>query len=198
LTAALPRLDLRLASTLVLVRHGESTWNRSARIQGHDDTARLTAQGRRQSHEAAAQLTTLDLGVIVSSDLHRAVETARIIAEILNLDTHTTPMLRERNLGVLEGLPSIAFDSAQSGIEHGRVLDVHARPANGESIDDLFRRTAAFVEELVAQGVDRPLLVTHGGPIRTILAYCRGTAMAKSTWYEVANASIWSVGVGSQ
>lgn len=197
MTAALPRVDPHLASTLVLVRHGETTWNRSARIQGHDDTARLTALGRRQVREAAVQLSGGNLGVVVSSDLHRAAETARIIAEILELETHTTPQLRERNLGVLEGRPLVALDSAQSGISRGRVVDIHARPDEGESIDDLFRRTAAFVEKLVTEGVDRPLLVTHGGPIRTILAYCRGTSMLNSPWYAVGNASIWSVGGGA-
>ncbi len=176
-----------------MVRHGESTWNRSGRIQGHDDGARLTAQGRRQTRAVALQLTSLDFDIIVSSDLRRAVETARIIAEVLGLDTRTTPMLRERNYGVLEGQPLVALDSAQSGIAHGRVLDVHARPTGGESMDDLFRRTAAFVDDLIAKGIGHPLLVTHGGPIWTILAYCRGTAMEESYWYEVGNASIWSV-----
>jgi broad specificity phosphatase PhoE len=138
------------------------------------------------------------LDVIFSSDLHRAAETARIIAEILNLDTHATPMLRERNLGAVEGLPVSSLDPALSGVAHGRVVDVHARPADGESIDDLYRRTTTFVEELIELGVDRPLLVTHGGPIRTILAYGHGIAMKDSLWYEVGNASIWSVGIGPQ
>lgn len=87
---------------ILLVRHGESTWNADGRWQGQADPA-LSDRGRRQAAEAAGSLGTLD--AIVSSDLIRAAETAAIIGRELGVDdVAIEPGLRERDAGPLSGL----------------------------------------------------------------------------------------------
>src|ERR1700722_14221815 len=92
-------------SPLVLVRHGESTWNELRLVQGQDDRATLTDLGRQQARDVAHELSSRDFDLIVSSDLRRAMETAAIIAGLLDLEVESEPTLRERGFGVAEGGP---------------------------------------------------------------------------------------------
>ncbi|MEO9180650.1 MAG: histidine phosphatase family protein, partial [Acidimicrobiales bacterium] len=88
---------------LILIRHGESTWNESATVQGQANGATLTENGRRQVRNAVKTLGNEAFDEIISSDLQRAVETAHIIAEALGLSVSTSCALRERSFGAYEG-----------------------------------------------------------------------------------------------
>src|SRR5580700_11493429 len=94
--------------TLWLVRHGESTWNTAGLVQGHNDEAELTERGLRQAAEAAAQFGYRPIRAIYASDLRRARQTAAAFAAVLGLTVNVDARLRERSLGVLEGVPSAA------------------------------------------------------------------------------------------
>ena len=86
-----------------LVRHGETDWNLTERIQGQVDVP-LNATGRRQVSHLAKRLTDLPLDAIYSSDLARTHETARIIAADRDIAIATDPDLREFSFGEWEGL----------------------------------------------------------------------------------------------
>src|SRR6266571_6575575 len=88
---------------LLLVRHGESTWNREHRIQGQLDPP-LSAEGRRQAARLAHRLTGRKPHGLYTSDLRRAVETAAPIEQITGLQATKLPELREIFLGEWEGL----------------------------------------------------------------------------------------------
>ena len=88
---------------LFLFRHGETDWNREGRLQGHTDTP-LNATGFVQAEELGEALRQHRLDAIVSSDLQRALTTARIAAEALSVPLFTEPLLRETNVGEAEGL----------------------------------------------------------------------------------------------
>ncbi|MFT4051670.1 MAG: histidine phosphatase family protein [Microbacterium sp.] len=94
-------------TTLLLVRHGETDWNATGRIQGATDIP-LNDTGRAQARETAAALVEQFSDrhpLVVSSDLSRARETAEIIAAALGAaDPRLYPQLRERSYGVAEGL----------------------------------------------------------------------------------------------
>src|SRR6476646_703601 len=90
-------------ATLLLVRHGETDWNASGRLQGHTDRP-LNDYGRRQAAELAARLEADEVGAIYASDLSRAKETAEILGARLGLPVLRDPDLRERNWGSWEGL----------------------------------------------------------------------------------------------
>ena len=93
------------STRILLVRHGETDWNASGRIQGHSDTP-LNAAGRQQAQRAAQRLAPEPVRALYSSDLARAFETATIIGEPLGLTVVTSPRLRERQYGAWEGLTS--------------------------------------------------------------------------------------------
>ena len=179
---------------LTLVRHGQSTWNDSAIVQGQRDDARLTELGRQQAREAGLELCPLDFDAIIASDLARTQETASIIAGELSMEVESTAALRERCFGVAEGRPIAELRTSDSGIVDGVVVDASAYPEGGESLNDVYERTASFVQRLAAErSHHRLLLVTHGGAIRTIRALGAGATMNGLAWDPVGNCSIWTV-----
>jgi broad specificity phosphatase PhoE len=179
---------------LWMVRHGESTWNNLGLIQGHADGPVLTERGRVQSLEVADRLPFGVVEAIYASDLERAQETATLVGAALGLPVATHDALRERCFGVLEGRPLSDLDPAHSGIRDERVIDAAARPEGGESLDDLYGRVGSFLEWLGDQPhAGDVVLVTHGGTIRALRAYCAGVPMLDSAWAEVPNGSVWNV-----
>jgi len=88
---------------VLVIRHGETAWNRESRIQGHIDIP-LNDQGRWQAERLAQALADEPLAAIYSSDLQRAFDTAQAIAEATGLDVVADETLRERHFGDMEGL----------------------------------------------------------------------------------------------
>jgi broad specificity phosphatase PhoE len=178
----------------VLLRHGQSTWNQLHLIQGQNDEAVLNQEGQEQARLAAAALADHHFDAIISSDLARTLETAAIVGEQLGLDIELATALRERSYGVLEGRPASEMTLAESGISGYRVVDEDASPLEGESLRQLWQRAGDFVDELRSNRADqRLLLVTHGGTIRALRAYCQGLSMMNLEWDRVGNCSIWNV-----
>jgi broad specificity phosphatase PhoE len=88
---------------MIVIRHGHTEWNAQGRYMGHLD-APLTARGLQQAERLAQRLARLELHAIYSSDLGRAQRTAQIIADTCGLTVCVDPMLRERHMGVFQGL----------------------------------------------------------------------------------------------
>lgn len=140
---------------LLLVRHGESTWNAAGRMQGQTVSPELTERGRRQAVEAGAQLLARGAERLLTSDLVRARQTAAIIGTTLRLEPETDPLLRERHYGTWQG-----SDSAEA-IRATRSLPEHERVPGGESLLDVRQRWATLLAAL--RGVRGPVVVvTHG------------------------------------
>jgi 2,3-bisphosphoglycerate-dependent phosphoglycerate mutase len=174
---------------LFLIRHGESSWNTLGLAQGHNDRARLTRRGRRQAAAAAERFRAHPVRALYSSDLRRALETAAAFSEVLGLPVLADARLRERGLGVLEGTPSTAISPAALGLADGRVADPDARPPGGESVRDLFRRAAAFCDDLAAAAGD-VVVVAHGGTLRVLGAYLNGVPVEEMSWEPLDNATV--------
>src|SRR5258705_7413049 len=92
-----------MAIRIILVRHGETEWNRESRIQGHTDRV-LTAEGRAQAAAIGSRLAGERIDAIVSSDLGRAMDTAARIAMRCGRPVAGDARLRERCFGQGEGL----------------------------------------------------------------------------------------------
>ena len=177
---------------LILLRHGESTWNTTRLIQGHADQATLTDRGREQALQVVNQLRGFAISRAVSSDLRRARETAAIVCRALDIEFSLDTSLRERNFGQIEGCSLDVAIPALTGIERNIVVDDGARPEGGESLADVYRRGASFVDDVVERYRGQTVLVvTHGGVIRTISAYCHGATMQGRQWVAVDNCSVW-------
>lgn len=175
-----------------MVRHGESTWNVEGRIQGNDDTSRLTARGRDQAAAAAAGLVERGFEVMVSSDLARARETAKVIGDVLGLEAHFDRLLRERHYGTFEGGPVRELMPSFRGNEDGVVVDPDAAPPGGESLRDVVTRADGFLDVVRARWPStRLLVVTHGGVIRATSALLSGRVLLGFELPRVPNASAW-------
>ena len=140
---------------LILLRHGETLWNREHRVQGQLDVA-LAEEGIRQARRAAEAFRRIDVQAVYSSDLSRAMETARIIFPKAHI--HPDVRLRETYLGDWQGRI---------------VSEVNAAPHGGESHGDVEKRVASFADEI--KDYDGTVLaVTHGNAARILVAHCLG------------------------
>ena len=183
-------------TTLILVRHGETDWNRDRRIQGSTDIP-LNDTGRAQARDAAATLReTLDPAlpaVVVASDLSRARETGEIIAAELGLPApHLYPELRERGYGVAEGL-SIEEYFERWGDWHG--ADVPESETREELRDRALAgltKVAHDVRRATAPGAASVIVVTHGALIREVIRHASGGTLPLEG-ERLANASAHTV-----
>lgn len=150
---------------LLLVRHGESTWNAQSRWQGQADPP-LSPFGERQAEDAIARLTEVaTITAVWTSDLVRARRTGELIAKRLGLGgMRAEPRLRERDVGAWSGLTRDEIEERWPGY-----LAARRSPPDFEGDDALLERTRAGLEAAVdGTGSGDVLVVTHGGVIRTI------------------------------
>ncbi len=160
----LPRLG-----ELVWTRHAESTWNALGRWQGQSDPG-LTPTGLEQAAALAVQLAADPPARVVTSDLRRAAQTARIVAEHLGLEAERDARLRERNLGVWTGLQHHQVAARwPDELEAVRARDLHLRPPGGESLLEVRVRVADWLREHQTSLRGRcTVVVTHGGLLRAL------------------------------
>jgi 2,3-bisphosphoglycerate-dependent phosphoglycerate mutase len=181
------------AATLWLIRHGESTWNTQGLAQGHDDEAELTSRGQRQAAEVAGRFHGIPVRAVYASDLRRAQQTAAPLAAVAGVPVVLDPRLRERGLGVLEGTPADANGPADTGLDlkAGLITDPDKRPPGGESVRDLYRRAAAFLDDLPGLVIPGDVvIVAHGGTLRVLAAYLSGVPVESMDWAPLANATV--------
>jgi broad specificity phosphatase PhoE len=164
-------------ANIVLVRHGETDWNRERRYQGHADIP-LNDAGRRQARKLASLLRSEVLTAVYTSPLRRASETAAIIAGRLGLDVLELEALREIDVGDWEGL---TVEEVRTRFPESRAAAWHAGWASGETHEELGARVIPALLELGRAHADGHVLgVTHAGPIRAALAAAAGISPAES------------------
>ena len=153
---------------LLIIRHGESEWNREHRWQGWRD-APLTALGERQAQERAEALERSGFApaVVHCSDLGRARRTAEIVAHHLGTTTRPHPGLRERSAGEWEGHTSDEIDQRWPGMRLAWRRGELAAPPGGEHEDDVIARVDAVIAD-VLEGPDPAMVVTHHGVLRLV------------------------------
>jgi broad specificity phosphatase PhoE len=159
-----------MTSTLYLIRHGETDWNRDRRIQGQSDTP-LNDLGREQARLLGQRLADVPFDLAYSSDLSRAIETAELILESRPMPVTTDVGLRERAFGEWEG--GSAEEIARAYPERWAAWRSGARdvsPPGGETQVELERRVTLALDDIVAVNHGRTLLVvSHGGAIQATL-----------------------------
>ena len=117
-----------METTIFLVRHGETVDNARQIMQGQTQ-GELNQRGREQAEQVARRLASEPLDAIVASDLHRAIQTAEVIAEPHGLPVVTTPLLRERDWGSFTGrfIPDLRNEVWPDDIEPEEALLERAR-----------------------------------------------------------------------
>lgn len=156
---------------VILIRHGQTVWNLEKRTQGHLDSP-LTELGIAQAKTTAEKLKDRHIELIVSSPLGRALRTAEIVRELLNISAmETNDLLIERNLGVLQGRTKeeLFEEFPHFWGSDGRFIRSVPVP-DGESIDEFLNRVARFVEKMKIISKSKHLLVvTHDGVLHAIM-----------------------------
>jgi probable phosphoglycerate mutase len=162
-------------TTLILVRHGETDWNRDGRWQGHAD-APLNDRGREQARALADELADENVAAVYSSDLSRARETAEIVAARLNRPVDVDARLREVHVGGWSGLTTEEIETRfPDDVARWRAEDPQHTFDGGESYAAMGERVVAALEEIAARHPGKHVLVVlHGGPIRALLAHAAG------------------------
>jgi probable phosphoglycerate mutase len=151
---------------LYLIRHGQSGGNAEGRFGGHGPTP-LSELGERQAARTAEVLANEGIDVVYSSDLPRAVQTAKYLTDLTKLELHVTPAFRERHVGVLEGL---TFDEskAQYPDDYYALVkrDVHHVISGGESYRQLLRRATSTLDKILRNHRhERIAVYSHTGAI---------------------------------
>ena len=185
-------------TTLHFIRHGETDWNRNGLIQGFSDVP-LSDVGLEQARDLATELAGRRIGALFAADLRRTVETATPIADVLGLELRTTRALRERDFGVNEG--RVADEVAvERGTPRGTGwMRVDERHPGGESIRELYRRVADFLDTLLADPpADEIALVTSGGPICVGTSHLAREPEDTIEWRPFANCSVTTVDVAER
>jgi|FLOH01.1.fsa_nt_gi broad specificity phosphatase PhoE len=172
---------------LYLVRHGETEHNVAQLLQGFDDS--LTILGIEQVNKAGLALNDVKFDEIYVSDLLRTKQTVKEISKFHPFTpVYFEPRLREQSVGVLENKPygTVSKSAKEEGVEK-----IDYKPEGGESIRDLIARVTEFITWLIANKLDKTILiVSHGGPIINIILTLLKKDDSEYKNYQPDNASI--------
>ena len=180
---------------ILLIRHGETAWNRLRRMQGHIDIG-LNDEGQRQARSLARALQSEPPAAIYASDLQRARNTAQAVADIHRLPVHIDSALRERCYGAFEGL---MYD--EISLQHPEAFalwqsrDPQARfPAGereAETLEEFHQRSVDVVTRIAQQHPDqRIVIVTHGGVLDCLYRAAHDLSITSPRDFAILNAAI--------
>lgn len=183
-----------LVTNVLLIRHGQSRGNAERRFGGHTATP-LSPRGQRQADATARTLKSESLTAIYSSDLARAIETARPLSRLTGLPINDTNAFRERSVGVMEGLTF--EDAAQQHPEQYAALlrrDFEHVLTGGESYRQLLDRAWQKLDEIIEQNRGGKIAVfSHTGTICILALHLMGALDSpelKPIWISSANCGI--------
>src|SRR5215213_8859637 len=183
-----------LVTNVLLIRHGQSKGNAERRFGGHTATP-LSARGHRQAEVTARTLKSESVTAIYSSDLARAIETARPLSKLVRLPINGTIAFRERSVGVMEGLTF--EDAAQQHPEQYAALlrrDFEHVLTGGESYRQLLDRARQKLDDIIEQNRGGKIAVfSHTGTICILALHLMGALDSpelKPVWISSSNCGI--------
>jgi broad specificity phosphatase PhoE len=182
---------LQIKSNWFLVRHGETDWNKTERLQGHTDT-HLNETGRAQAEITATFLKDKHIDLIISSDLARAKETAEIIARSTGAEVIFDSGLREMNYGGLDGMfiPEV-------NEKYGGFLERPYKELGGETFGEVEERAMkALRDHRKNYEHKNVVIVTHGALLGLVMKNIRNIDHAKSAGLKIKNAEAIKLEIG--
>lgn len=180
---------------LILVRHGETDFNREGRWQGAGSDPPLNATGIEQAAALVPPLASVELAAIYTSPLIRAMQTAEPVARAHGLPPGPLDAMREMHHGEWEGRTKDeilagwcaeyeAFEADPAGV----------RRPGGESYGDLEARMWPALERLASRHAgEQALIVTHAGPIRLVVSQLTGRPLTERTTFGVDNGKLFFI-----
>ena len=177
---------------IILIRHGETEWNSQQRMQGHSNSD-LSSVGQAQIQALGQWMKNVPFDLIYSSDSLRAKQTAEAITQFSGHELKIDLRLREKNLGVFEGLTS--EEARERHPEVFRLLKTAGSKYvidEGESTQQLQDRALEIVDEIrIKHPEERVLLVTHGGFIRVVMKHSLGLSLETPTRFLIRNTGVF-------
>ncbi len=177
---------------IILIRHGETEWNSQKRMQGHSNSD-LSSVGQAQIQALGQWMKNVPFDLIYSSDSLRAKQTAEAITQFSGHELQFDQRLREKNLGVFEGLTS-----EEARERHPEVFRLFKTAGSkyvideGESTQQLQDRALEIVNEIrIKHPEERVLLVTHGGFIRVVMKHSLGLSLEIPTRFLIRNTGVF-------
>ena len=177
---------------IILIRHGETEWNSQQRMQGHSNSD-LSSVGQAQIQALGQWMKNVPFDLIYSSDSLRAKQTAEAITQFSGHELKIDLRLREKNLGVFEGLTS-----EEARERHPEVFRLFKTAGSkyvideGESTQQLQDRALEIVDEIrIKHPEERVLLVTHGGFIRVVMKHSLGLSLETPTRFLIRNTGVF-------
>jgi probable phosphoglycerate mutase len=176
---------------ILLIRHGETLWNQQGRMQGQNDSP-LTPTGLEQARKLARRLKDVAFTALYSSDLGRAHQTARCIADATGHDIIADQGLRERSFGIFEGLTN-----AEIRVRHPGDYAIFARRdaeyvvPGGESASAFRRRVVQTLEAIAARhGGETITVVSHGLVLDALYRTASGMSYEVQRGFPLLNCSV--------
>ena len=177
---------------IILIRHGETEWNSQQRMQGHSNSD-LSSVGQAQIQALGQWMKNVRFDLIYSSDSLRAKQTAEAITQFSGHELQFDQRLREKNLGVFEGLTS--EEARERYPEVFRLFKTAGSKYvidEGESTQQLQDRALEIVNEIrIKHPEERVLLVTHGGFIRVVMKHSLGLSLETTTRFLIRNTGVF-------
>ena len=177
---------------IILIRHGETEWNSQKRMQGHSNSD-LSSVGQAQIQALGQWMKNVPFDLIYSSDSLRAKQTAEAITQFSGHELQFDQRLREKNLGVFEGLTS-----EEARERHPEVFRLFKTAGSkyvideGESTQQLQDRALEIVNEIrIKHPEERVLLVTHGGFIRVVMKHSLELSLETPTRFLIRNTGVF-------
>lgn len=186
---ALP--DNRFMLELLMIRHGETDWNRELRFQGQVDVP-LNATGHEQARRLGERLAGEAVQQLYSSDLIRTLQTAGPSAQRLGLASVGNRALREQSFGLIDGMSVPDIQQQHPDIwARWQAFDPDYAPPGGESQRQFHARVMDALARLVqAHAGQRLLIVTHGGVLDILFRVANGLALGGPRQCDIPNAGI--------
>lgn len=182
---------MKNTTRITLVRHGETEWNRSGRWQGHLD-APLTSEGEAQARSLGERLRGDAFDACCVSDLGRAVRTAELVCGPGGFGFEKDELLRERDLGAIQGLTTEEMLSRCPETYHSFRNDGPGYVVpEGESFRGFYERCVGALEAIAERHAGgRVLVVTHGGVLGAVFRYVAGVPLESPRRFVLLNCSV--------
>ena len=192
LPAAPPGAEI---TRFLLIRHGETDYNRQDRWQGAGSDPPLNAEGRRQARELAGRLAGRPVAGLYTSPQRRARETAVILGEPFGLDPEPVPELREIHHGEWEGKTQAEVVRGWPDEYRAYEADpLHTPRPGGGTYVGLGDRLWPALGRLAEQHRGREIAcVTHGGPVRLVLSRVLDRPLTERDAFGVDNGTVFAV-----
>ena len=180
-----------MKQTLLIIRHGQTTWNVEHRLPGQVSGVVLTETGREQAARLADALTVLPISMIVSSPLERAYATAEYIARGRHVQIQQEPDLMDTNVGPWTG--RVIDDLAKNDPTWtAYVKNPTVAPEGVETFPEVQRRSVAAVERWLAREESGayPAFVAHADVVKLLIAHYSGLDATRAGSIMIENASV--------